>query len=105
VNVLLNQQPFCFRICYVVPDLREFSSWRWHGCLLDFCVASNERTTFERLLTRSIVGRAGRKGKDEIGESYVCCEKADLEEVVQLLDADLPSVESSLTPEQRGLKR
>ena len=52
-----------------------------------------------------MTGRAGRKGKDEIGESYVCCDKADLEEVVQLLDADLPSVESSLTPDQRGIKR
>lgn len=59
----------------------------------------------ELLLICIVTGRAGRKGKDEIGESYVCCEKADLEEVVQLLDADLPPVESSLTPEQRGLKR
>lgn len=59
----------------------------------------------ELLLNPTVTGRAGRKGKDEIGESYVCCEKADLEEVVQLLDADLPSVESSLTPEQRGIKR
>ena len=50
-------------------------------------------------------GRAGRKGKDEIGESYLCCEKADLEEVAQLLVADLPMVESSLTPEKCGIKR
>lgn len=50
-------------------------------------------------------GRAGRKGKDELGESYLCCEKKDLEEVAQLLEADLPVVESCLTPEKRGIKR
>ena len=59
----------------------------------------------ELLLISTVTGRAGRKGKDEIGESYVCCEKADLEDVVQLLEADRPLVESSLTPEQRGIKR
>lgn len=56
-------------------------------------------------LLRQMRGRAGRKGKDEIGESYLCCQKADLEEVAQLLEADLPMVESSLTPEKRGIKR
>ena len=50
-------------------------------------------------------GRAGRKGKDEIGESYLCCQKADLEEVAQLLEADMPIVESGLRPEKRGIKR
>lgn len=50
-------------------------------------------------------GRAGRKGKDECGESFLCCKKADLEEVVQLVEADLPSIQSSLTPEKRGIKR
>lgn len=50
-------------------------------------------------------GRAGRKGKDDSGESYLCCQKADLEEVVQLVEADLPSIQSSLTPEKRGIKR
>ena len=50
-------------------------------------------------------GRAGRKGKDELGESYLCCQKSDIEEVAQLLETDLPSVKSSLTPEKRGIKR
>ena len=56
-------------------------------------------------MLRQMRGRAGRKGKDDVGESFLCCETADLEEVVQLLEADLPAVESSLTPEKRGLKR
>ena len=56
-------------------------------------------------MLRQMRGRAGRKGKDEIGESYLCCQKADLEEVTQLMDADLPIIESSLTPEKRGIKR
>ncbi|KAL6715842.1 hypothetical protein ACLMJK_006803 [Lecanora helva] len=56
-------------------------------------------------MLRQMRGRAGRKGKDEVGESYLCCQKVDLEEVAQLLEADLPTVESSLTPEKRGIKR
>ena len=56
-------------------------------------------------MLRQMRGRAGRKGKDEVGESYLCCQKADLEEVAQLLEAELPVVESSLTPEKRGIKR
>ena len=55
--------------------------------------------------SRQMRGRAGRKGKDEIGESYICCQKNDLEEVANLLEADLPPVESCLTPERRGIKR
>lgn len=56
-------------------------------------------------MLRQMRGRAGRKGKVEIGESYLCCQKADLDEVAQLLEADLPMVESCLTPEKRGIKR
>lgn len=50
-------------------------------------------------------GRAGRKGKDEIGETYLCCQKSDLEAVAELMEAELPSVESCLIPEKRGIKR
>ncbi|EXJ85435.1 DNA polymerase theta subunit [Capronia coronata CBS 617.96] len=50
-------------------------------------------------------GRAGRKGKDEVGETYLCCQKSDLEAVAQLLEAEMPPVESCLTPEKRGVKR
>jgi DNA polymerase theta len=50
-------------------------------------------------------GRAGRKGKDDTGETYLICIKADLEAVCDLLDADMPAIESCLAPEKRGLKR
>jgi DNA polymerase theta len=50
-------------------------------------------------------GRAGRKGKDEIGETYMCCQKSDLEAVAELIEAEIPSVQSSLLPEKRGIKR
>lgn len=50
-------------------------------------------------------GRAGRKGKDDAGETYLICIKADLEAVCDLLDADMPAIESCLAPEKRGLKR
>ena len=56
-------------------------------------------------LFRQMRGRAGRKGKDEIGESYLCIQKSDLEDVAQLLEADLPPLASSLSPDKRGIKR
>ena len=56
-------------------------------------------------LLRQMRGRAGRKGKNEVGESYLCIQKTDLEDVAQLLEADLPPVTSGLTAEKRGIKR
>ncbi|CZR50584.1 related to DNA-directed DNA polymerase theta [Phialocephala subalpina] len=56
-------------------------------------------------MLRQMRGRAGRKGKDEIGETYLCCAKGDLEAVAELMNAELPSVESCLTPGRRGIKR
>ena len=56
-------------------------------------------------MLRQMRGRAGRKGKDEIGESYICSQKDDLEEVAQLLEAELPAVISCLTTDLRGIKR
>lgn len=50
-------------------------------------------------------GRAGRKGKDEVGETYLICQKADLEAVCDLLEAETPAIESCLTPSKRGVKR
>jgi replicative superfamily II helicase len=56
-------------------------------------------------MLRQMRGRAGRKGKDEVGETYLCCAKSDLEAVAELLEAEMPPVASCLTPEKRGLKR
>ena len=56
-------------------------------------------------MLRQMRGRAGRKGKDEVGESYLCCQKADLEAVAQLLEAELPPVQSGMSSEKRGIKR
>ncbi|KAB8299282.1 hypothetical protein EYC80_001362 [Monilinia laxa] len=56
-------------------------------------------------MLRQMRGRAGRKGKDEIGETYLCCQKSDLEAVAELLEAEIPSVESCLVPGKRGIKR
>ncbi|KAJ6156631.1 Helicase C-terminal [Penicillium chrysogenum] len=56
-------------------------------------------------MLRQMCGRAGRKGKDNAGETYLICVKADLQAVCDLLDADMPAIESCLAPEKRGLKR
>lgn len=56
-------------------------------------------------MLRQMRGRAGRKGKDEVGETFLCCVKPDLEAVAELLEAEMPPVTSCLTPERRGIKR
>ncbi|KAJ5618052.1 hypothetical protein N7537_003166 [Penicillium hordei] len=56
-------------------------------------------------MLRQMCGRAGRKGKDDAGETYLICVKADMQAVCDLLDADMPAIESCLAPEKRGLKR
>lgn len=33
-----------------------------------------------------VVGAAGRKWKDEIGETYLCCETQDVQAVVELFE-------------------
>jgi len=56
-------------------------------------------------MLRQMRGRAGRKGKDEVGETYLCCRQSDLDEVVDLMHADLPQVESCLISDQRRIRR
>ncbi|KAJ2975226.1 hypothetical protein NUW58_g8416 [Xylaria curta] len=56
-------------------------------------------------MLRQMRGRAGRKGKDEIGETYLCCRKCDLEDVVELMNADLPQVSSGLTTDKHRIQR
>lgn len=50
-------------------------------------------------------GRAGRKGKDEVGETYLCCCQADLEAVVDLMHAELPELSSCLISDKRRIRR
>lgn len=56
-------------------------------------------------MLRQMRGRAGRKGKDSIGETYLCCQKSDFEAVVELMEAELPNIESCLSDDQRGIER
>lgn len=50
-------------------------------------------------------GRAGRKGKDTVGENYIVCRKEDIESVKALMEAKMPSVTSYLTKETHELKQ
>lgn len=56
-------------------------------------------------LLRQMRGRAGRQGKAPVGETYLCCREGDLDQVVELMHADLPEVSSCLKPENRRLHR
>ncbi|KAH8700613.1 putative DNA-directed DNA polymerase theta [Talaromyces proteolyticus] len=56
-------------------------------------------------LLRQMRGRAGRKGKDIVGETYLICQKSDLEAVAELWDAETPAIESSLAQDNKGVKR
>ena len=56
-------------------------------------------------LLRQMRGRAGRQGKAPIGETFLCCRKEDLNDVVQLMHAELPEVRSCLSPDNRRLQR
>jgi DNA polymerase theta len=56
-------------------------------------------------LLRQMRGRAGRKGKDEVGETYLCCQRKDLEDVVDLMQAELPQISSCLISHRRRVQR
>ncbi|RYP06975.1 hypothetical protein DL764_002798 [Monosporascus ibericus] len=56
-------------------------------------------------MLRQMRGRAGRKGKDEIGETFMCCRKGDLEDVVGLMCAELPQLSSGLTTGRHRIQR
>jgi hypothetical protein len=50
-------------------------------------------------------GRAGRKGKDTVGETYLICQKADLEAISEIWDAETPAINSCLAQDNKGVKR
>lgn len=56
-------------------------------------------------LLRQMRGRAGRKGKDEVGETYLCCRRKDLGSVVDLMHAELPQISSCLISDKRRVQR
>ncbi|KAF4983015.1 hypothetical protein FZEAL_1487 [Fusarium zealandicum] len=56
-------------------------------------------------MLRQMRGRAGRQGKAPVGETYMCCRENDLEQVVELMNADLPPVTSCLNTENRRIQR
>ncbi|KAI2629723.1 P-loop containing nucleoside triphosphate hydrolase protein [Hypoxylon sp. NC1633] len=56
-------------------------------------------------MLRQMRGRAGRKGKDEIGETYLCCRKNDLKDVIELMHAELPHISSGLTTDRHRIQR
>ncbi|KAF5641043.1 DNA polymerase theta subunit [Fusarium sp. NRRL 25303] len=56
-------------------------------------------------MLRQMRGRAGRQGKASIGETYLCCRENDLEQVVDLMNAELPPVTSCLNTENRRIQR
>ncbi|KAK3695368.1 P-loop containing nucleoside triphosphate hydrolase protein [Podospora appendiculata] len=56
-------------------------------------------------MLRQMRGRAGRKGKDELGETYLCCRENDLDAVVDLMHAELPQLSSCLISDKRRIQR
>lgn len=56
-------------------------------------------------LLRQMRGRAGRQGKAPVGETYLCCREDDLEQVVQLMNTDLPEISSCMSTENRRIQR
>ncbi|GKT83408.1 LOW QUALITY PROTEIN: DNA polymerase theta subunit [Colletotrichum tofieldiae] len=56
-------------------------------------------------MLRQMRGRAGRKGKDEVGETYLCCRKDDIEQVIDLMHAEMPQITSGLMTDKQRIQR
>ncbi|XP_076250621.1 DNA polymerase theta isoform X2 [Rhynchophorus ferrugineus] len=50
----------------------------------------------DSLTYRQMIGRAGRMGKDTIGESFLVCQKNDYQTALELMSGNIPPVESCL---------
>jgi replicative superfamily II helicase len=50
-------------------------------------------------------GRAGRKGKDTHGESFLCYLPAEEDDVMKFVRGEMPAIESRLGKESRGFER
>jgi len=50
-------------------------------------------------------GRAGRKGKDIYGESYLCYTKNDEEAVTKMMRGEIPTISSCLERGVKGFER
>ncbi|KOS18825.1 DNA polymerase theta [Escovopsis weberi] len=56
-------------------------------------------------MLRQMRGRAGRQGKAPVGETYLCCRPEDLENVLDLVYADIPEVASCINSENKRVQR
>lgn len=56
-------------------------------------------------MLRQMRGRAGRQGKSPVGETYLCCREAGLDQVLDLMRAEIPEVSSCLNTENRRIQR
>jgi len=54
---------------------------------------------------RQMKGRAGRKGKDTYGESFLCYVKSDDESVMKMVKGEMPAISSYLASESKGFER
>jgi DNA polymerase theta len=54
---------------------------------------------------RQMKGRAGRKGKDTFGESFLVYADKDAEDVDKIVNGEMPVISSCLGRETRGFER
>ncbi|PHH83632.1 hypothetical protein CDD82_6078 [Ophiocordyceps australis] len=56
-------------------------------------------------MLRQMRGRAGRPGKCPVGETYLCCRQSDLDQVLELMQAEMPAISSCLSTDNRRVQR
>ena len=54
---------------------------------------------------KQMKGRAGRKGQDISGESFLCYSHTDQENILKLVNGEIPAISSCLGRENRGFER